>query len=151
MGYEWLLFFHLLAGMIWLGGIAVLAALATLTARRHDAGEVARLTATLRRLGPIVLAPMPVSVLAFGVALVVDGSEWSFGQAWVEAGLGLFTAVFVLGIGHQARAAIGAERAAVEGRAADASRLLGRWALGAWVLLALLVAAVADMVFKPGF
>ena len=108
-----------------------------------------RFSATLRRIGPAVLAPAPPAVVGFGVWLVVDSPAWAFSQAWLELAVALFGAAFLGGAIHQARAAIGAERAAAAGRHDDALRLLRRWAVGAWLLAALLVALTWDMVLKP--
>ena len=63
---------------------------------------------------------------------------------------GLFAAAFVIGAAHQSRAAIGAERAVAEGDHELALRQLARWSRGYWLIVALLVAAAWDMVFKPG-
>ena len=76
--YEWLLFLHVLAGMVWLGGAVFVAALGTLVVRRRDGEEVVRFSATLRRIGPAVLAPAPPAVVGFGVWLVVDSPAWAF-------------------------------------------------------------------------
>jgi uncharacterized membrane protein len=147
---DWLLFAHVLAAMLWLGGLAVLGALGIRVVREGDADATARFLAGLRRIGPVLLAPAPVVLVAFGVWLVADSDAWGFGQLWVQLGLGLFAAAFAVGAAHQARAALGAERSAARGDAREAARLLRGWAWGMGAIALLLVAATWDMVFKPG-
>jgi uncharacterized membrane protein len=148
--YDWLVFVHVLAAMVWLGGITVLGAFAIRILRAADPAAVGRFLGTLRWVGPLVLAPAPVLVVGFGVWAVADSDAWDFGQLWAQLGLGLFTAAFLVGAAHQSRAAIAAERAAAQGDAATATRYLRRWAWGMAAILALLVAATWVMVFKPG-
>lgn len=148
--YEWLLFLHVVAAMLWLGGTAVLGALATYVLRRGEPEAIGRFVGSLRVVGPIVLAPAPVLLVALGIWMVVDDAAWDFGQTWVQVALGLFAGVFLYGAALQSRAAIAAERAAGAGDDAEAARQLGRWSRGARAMLLLLVLATADMVFKPG-
>ena len=148
--YDWLLFGHVVAAMAWVGGGLVLGVLATQVVRSGDADAVARFVASLRRIGPLVLAPSTVAVIGLGVWMVLDSAAWDFAQFWVQLALGLFAAAFALGAAHQSRAAIGAERAVAAGDDRLALRQLARWSAGYWVIVALLVIAAWDMVFKPG-
>jgi uncharacterized membrane protein len=146
---DWLLFLHVLAAMLWTGGTAVLAAFALRILRREHE-SAGRFVASLRYVGPLVLAPSLVVVLATGVWQVADLEAWSFGQLWVQLALGLLAAVFLVGVVHQSRAAIAAERAAGAGDDAETLRQLRRWTWGTALNVVLLVAATWDMVFKPG-
>jgi uncharacterized membrane protein len=148
--YDWLVFFHVLAAMTWLGGLVVLTAVGAFVVRGGDSREVARFGDTLRAIGPIVLAPGPIAVLAFGIWLVVDSPAWDWGQTWIWLALVLFGAALAVGAGHRARAAIQLRKAAEEGRDADAIRHLRRWLWGQVALVVPLVVATWDMVFKPG-
>ena len=125
-------------------------AVGAFVARSGDPREVARFGDTLRAIGPVVLAPGPIAVLGFGIWLVVDSEAWDWSQTFVWLGLLLFGAALAVGAGHQARAAILSRRAAEDGRDADALRYLRRWLRGQLVLVAPLVVATWDMVFKPG-
>jgi len=147
---DWLLVGHVLAAMVWLGGGVMLAALAVFTVRSGDADAVVRFVRPLRVVGPIVLAPATVLVVGLGVWLVLEDAAWSFGQTWVVLALALFASAAVVGAAFQSRAAILAERAGGRGDRAEARRQLGRWVMGYLVIVALLVAIVWDMVFKPG-
>jgi uncharacterized membrane protein len=145
--YDWLVFFHVLAAMVWLGGITVLGAVAVRILRTDDPAAVGRFLGDLRRIGPLVLAPAPVALVGFGIWAALD--SWDFGDLWIQLGLGLFVVAFLVGAAHQSRAAIAAERAAAQGDHATAVRWLRRWAWGMGVIVALLVGATWVMVFKP--
>ena len=117
--------------------------------RRRRAGRRAvRRRAARRR--PAVLAPATVAVLGLGVWLVLDSAAWDFGQTWVVLALVLIAAAIVVGAGHQARAAIGAQRAIDRGDHAEARRRLVRWTWGYALIVVLLAGIAWDMVFKPG-
>jgi uncharacterized membrane protein len=148
--YDWLLFAHILSAMLWIGGIVVLAALVLRTVRAGEPGGVGRFVGQLRAIGPPVLAPPPVVLIASAVWLVADSDTWGFDQLWIQLALALFGAAFLIGAAHQSRTAIAAERAAARGDEAEAARQLRRWAWGTAVILLLLVVATWDMVFRPG-
>jgi uncharacterized membrane protein len=148
--YDWLVFIHVLAAMIWVGGITMLGAFAIRILREDDPTAVGRFLGTLRRIGPLVLAPAPVLVVGFGIWAVLDSDAWDFGQLWIDLGLGLFAVAFLIGAAHQSRAALAAERAAEAGDTVVAAGHLRRWAWGMGVIVVLLVVATWAMVFKPG-
>jgi uncharacterized membrane protein len=148
--YDWLLLGHILAAMIWVGGAAVLFALAIITLRTRDPQAIARFVRALPVLGPAVLAPATVGVVGFGVWLVLDSDTWEFGQTWIVLAFVLFAVAFVTGAAFQSRAALGAERAVDRGDDAEALRQLERWVRGYGLILTLLLVLAWDMVFKPG-
>ena len=148
--YDWLLFAHILAAMVWVGGAVLLGVLAIRVVRDGEQGAVARFVAGMRVIGPLVLAPATIAVVGFGVWLVLDSSAWDFGQFWIQLALALFAAAFVIGAAHQSRTAIAAERAADRGDHDEARRQLVRWSWGYWAIVALLVVATWDMTTKPG-
>jgi uncharacterized membrane protein len=148
--YDWLVFLHVLASMVWLGGITVLGAFAIRILREDDPAAVGGFLGSLRRIGPLVLAPAPVLLVGMGIWAVADSDAWDFGQLWVQLGLGLFAAAFLIGAAHQSRAALAAERAAAAGDSRTAAAHLRRWAWGMGAIVALLVVATWAMVFKPG-
>jgi hypothetical protein len=83
--YDWLLFLHVLAATIWLGGGVMLAVTAARVVRDSDPAAVRRFTATMRATAPFVLAPATLAVLGLGIGLVIDAEAWDFGQLWVAA------------------------------------------------------------------
>jgi uncharacterized membrane protein len=148
--YDWLLFLHILAASIWLGGLVVISLLATLVLRSGDSELVRRFSDATRVIGPTLLAPSMLAVLGFGIWMVIRSADWSFGQGWVIAGLSIFGSAFLLGASVQARAAIGAQRAADRGEDEEALRQLRRWTWGMRTIGVLLVVVAWDMVAKPG-
>jgi uncharacterized membrane protein len=146
--YDWLLLLHILAAMLWLGGITVVGAFALRILRTREPGATADFLGNLRIIGPLVLAPAPVLLLAMGIWMVAE--QWEFDQTWVSLGFGLFLVAFLIGAAHQSRAAIKAERASKAGDDAAALLHLRRWAWGMAAILVVLLVATWDMVFKPG-
>ena len=148
--YDWLLFLHVLAAMVWVGGGVLLAVSGARVLRDPDPAAVGRFTGSLRVLGPLVLAPATIAVLGLGIGLVVDSDVWDFGQLWVGLGLALFAVAFLIGAVWQSRTALAATRAAERDDAAEARRQLRRWLWGYGVVVLLLVVAAWDMTTKPG-
>ena len=146
--YDWLLFLHILAAMVWLGGSVMLAVVAARVLRDPDPAAVVRFTSGLRVIGPLVLAPATLAVLGFGIWLVVDA--WDFGQLWVQLGLALFAGAFLIGAIWQSRTALAASRAAERDDHAESRRQLRSWLWGYGLIILLLVAAAWDMTTKPG-
>jgi uncharacterized membrane protein len=147
---DWLHLLHIVASMVWVGGVITLAALAVQLVRAGESEPVARFLGSLRIVGPAVLAPGPLVLLVTGIWSVTRSDAWAFGQTWVWLALVLLGAAFVFGAAVQSRVAINAQRAAAAGEQDEAARLLGRWALGSLLILVLLLVATWDMVFKPG-
>jgi uncharacterized membrane protein len=147
--YEWLMFLHVLAAMIWVGGLVLLITLSALILRSGDHDAVARFSASLRRIGPLTLAPATIAVVSLGIGLVLDSSEWHFSQGWIVLALALFAAAFAIGAVFQSRAALSVERAIAAGNQEEAVRQLRRWAWGMRLILALLVIVTWDMVATP--
>jgi uncharacterized membrane protein len=148
--YDWLLFLHILAAMLWVGGSVMVAAMVTRLLRAPEPGEIARFTGNLRVLGPAVLAPSVVLLLVMGIWMVEDSAAWDMGQGWLEAGIALYAAAFLIGAAFLSRTAIGAERAATAGDHGEAHRQLVRWSWGYRVIVLILLIATWDMVVKPG-
>jgi uncharacterized membrane protein len=148
--YEWLMLVHVLAAMVWLGGLVSLTVLAWGILRSGDGGAAVRFASLLGTVGPRVFAPAVVVVIGCGIGMVVDSPAWSFGQTWVRLALALFSAVFFVGVALQSRAGIGAGRAAAAGDVDGAVRHVRRWSRGNVLVLAILLLITWDMIFKPG-
>ena len=148
--YDWQLFAHVLAGMLWLGAIVLLEVIAIRVVTGDEDLAAGRLVGTLRAVGPLVMAPMPVILLGFVIWMVADNEAWDFGQTWVQVALALFAVAFAIGAAHQSRTALAAERAAAAGEHREARDQLRRWTWGMGAIIMLLVVATWDMIFKPG-
>jgi len=136
--------------MIWVGGGVMLAVIAARVLRDSDPAAVGRFFATLRATAPFVLTPAALAVLGLGIGLVVDADSWDFGQLWVQLGVALFAAAFVIGAAWQSRTALAARHAAERGDDSEARRQLRRWLAGYGLIVLLLVVATWDMMAKPG-
>jgi len=77
--YDWLMFFHIVAAMVWVGGLVTLALLATQALRGDQPDNVARFVRSLRLIGPM-FGPAMVLVLGLGIWMVIDSDAWTFGQ-----------------------------------------------------------------------
>jgi uncharacterized membrane protein len=148
--YDWLKLLHILAAMIWLGGLVAMGALAILALRSSEADSVSRFVGSLRFVGPRVFLPAMLAVLGLGIWLVFDSDASEFGQTWIWLALALFAVAFVIGAVFQSRAALGAQHAAAAGDEREAARQLRRWSWGMSLIVALVVVITWDMVMKPG-
>ena len=147
---DWLHLLHIVASMVWVGGLITLSALSIQIRRVREPEPIARFFGSLRVLGPAVLAPGPLVLLATGIWSVARDDAWGFGQTWVWLALVLLGAASLYGAAFQSRVANSAQRAAEAGEGREAGRLLARWTWGSLVILALVLVATWDMVFKPG-
>ena len=151
---DWALLFHLLGAFFLVGG-AIVAGVAFEAARRRRRPAEIALLLGLTRIGVLLVAAGGVVAVAFGLWLV-HLERIGYGAPWIDAALGLFAAMTVLGgLGGQRpkRARKLAERLAQEGdrESEELHALLGdRLARASnYLSAALLLAIVALMVFKP--
>ncbi len=149
--YELLLFVHILAAIVWVGGAV---AMQVLWARVATSGDPARKTSyagELEWIGQRLFTPASGILLLFGVLLVIDG-RWGWGEPFVSAGLTIWvisTAISMAFLGPEA-AKINKLMAAEGPNAAEVSQRINRVQVVGRVDLALLVLAVFLMSTKPG-
>lgn len=149
---SWLHFAHVLGAVVWVGGGVVLSVIAARVRRSGDATLLAEFARTLSYVGLRVFTPSVILVLVTGVWLVFAEESGDFAALWVELALAAFAIAFLLGAVYLSRSAGRLERV-ISGPTPDlaaAKDALGRWMLGYGVVLAILVFALWDMVFKPG-
>ena len=149
---NWLLFVHILAAMVWLGGGLTLM-LVGLRARASARPEaIAEFAGALPYVGLRVLTPSIVLLLVTGVWQVLASSAWKFSQLWVIFAVGLFVIAFLVGAVYMSRVGIALARAGANAATdrVSAAAALNRWLAGYIVVLIVLLLAVWDMVFKPG-
>jgi uncharacterized membrane protein len=148
--YELLLFVHVLAAIAWVGGALAVLVVLELARRSGDRAHAIRALHYDDRMGLIFYVPATLVVLAAGIGLVLEGN-WSFGDGWIAAGLGLLIAAFAVGVvfflpaGKRIGAAVEAHGPESDEAAAEVDRIR----VVAWADLALLLAAVFVMTTKP--
>lgn len=84
---EWILFFHVLSAVIWLGGSIYVEALSA-AARRG--GDKAVRVAVMRRIGTTnrrLFNLAGISTIVFGFWLVFESPGWEFEMMWIVVGI----------------------------------------------------------------
>jgi uncharacterized membrane protein len=147
---NWLKLFHILGAMVWLGGGTTLIVIGLRARARGDANAILEFARTVPYVGIRLLGPAWIVVLITGVWMVFVGAGWKFSQLWVLLALGLFLFAFLIGAVYMSRVGMQLERMARSGQSTDGSTLVVRWIAGYGLVLAALLVAVWDMVFKPG-
>lgn len=146
-----LLWIHIVAVIIWLGGVFMLGLLFERAQRSQDEATVLSLTRMSEFLGKAVFNPAGIITLAAGIWLVFE-LDYEFSEAWISIGFLGIAAGAILGMAYYPKA----YRAVQQGIEADG--LLGNETLAAlrrlrlvstleWVFLIFVVWA---MVFQPG-
>jgi uncharacterized membrane protein len=95
--YEFLLFVHIAAAAIWLGGAFTFQMYGTVVRRGGDPGEMATFAGRAGVLGERMFVPASLVVVLAGIGMMIEGS-WSWGQLWVVFALVTFAASFVTGL-----------------------------------------------------
>ena len=95
--YEFLLFVHIGAAAIWVGGSFFLQIWGTVVSRTNDAVRIASFAHDAGHLGERVFIPATIVILLAGIGLMIEGS-WDWGQLWVVFGLAAFAASFLVGL-----------------------------------------------------
>lgn len=150
--FEFLLFGHLLAAMVWLGGDLMLQ-MFYLRARVTGPEAVAQFAKDVEWIGLRVLNTASLLVVLFGVLMVLDSDVYEFSQFWISAALAMFllsavTGAAFLGPESGRIGALSDERGPSD---PEVQRRIGRVLLISRIEFVLLVLIVLDMVLKPGF
>ena len=95
--YDAYLFLHVAGAIIWLGAGFTLSVLAYRASRARDNDALRRLAADSNALSTTVFMPAALTVLAFGLLMVIDG-PWGFDQLWIVLGLSGFAATLAIGL-----------------------------------------------------
>ena len=149
--YELLLFVHIMAAVVWVGGAVSSQIISVRVLRSGDATRKATLAAELEWVGTRVFTPASGILFLFGIFLVVNGN-WGWGEPWIGGGIAIWllstvtgTAFFGPELGRIAKLAQaeGPDSSTVTARV---NRLL----LVSRVELGLLILAVFLMSTKPG-
>jgi uncharacterized membrane protein len=95
--YELLLFVHLSAAVIWLGGGFMFQVYGAVVRRGGDKAELAQFAGRAGVLGERMFVPASLIVVLTGVGLMLEGN-WEWEQLWVVFGLIAFAASFFNGL-----------------------------------------------------
>jgi uncharacterized membrane protein len=95
--YEFLLFVHTTAAVIWLGGAFTFQMYGFVVRRGGDPEEMARFAGRAGSLAERMFVPASLVVIAAGIGLMIDG-DWDWGQLWVIFALVTFAASFLTGL-----------------------------------------------------
>jgi uncharacterized membrane protein len=152
MLYEALLFVHILAAIVWIGGAILINMLGARATRSADPSRMVGIAREAEWVGKRIIAPSGVVLFAMGLTMVAVNDAWTIGQLWIILALVGFGLTFLAGVLF-----FGPESGRV-GKAIDAGgpadpevlRRIRRILLVGRFDILLLVLIVADMVFKPG-
>ncbi len=149
--YELLLFVHIMAAIVWVGGAVASQIISFRVLNAGDAGRKAALAGDLEWMGTRVFTPASGILLLFGIFLVLN-AKWSWGEPWIGGGIAIWLVSTVLGIAffgpelgriQKLTEAEGPESPAVMTR-------VNKLILVSRVELGLLILAVFLMSTKPG-
>src|SRR5687768_4761280 len=94
--YEALLFGHLLAAMVWVGGDLMIQ-MFYLRARAAGPERVLAFAKEVEWIGLRVINPTALLLVVLGVLLVIEVDAYEFSQFWITAALAMYLASFVVG------------------------------------------------------
>jgi uncharacterized membrane protein len=148
--YEFYLFVHVAAAIVWIGAAFLLQVLALQADRARSDAALKKVVEDTVALAKVLFIPSSLTLFVFGLLMVVDG-PWSFEQLWITIGLAGWAATFVTGIAviRPRAERIGAlmeEEGGLGPRAAAEARKL---LIISRIDLVVLFLVVADMVIKP--
>lgn len=146
---DLLLFVHVSAVVVWLGGGVMFQVLARRTTRNADAEAVARVAEQTNWVGRFYFTPAAVVTLLAGLGLVLE-SGIGFDHLWVLIGLTAVVVSAVLGMaffGPQSRSL--AEEVRARGLDDGVGARLRRIVLVSQIELVILFVAVFAMTVKP--
>ena len=148
--YDVLLFVHIAAAVVWIGGGVGLVLLANRFSRARETAALKSLLDQTTWLSTYVFIPASLVVLLAGILLVIEG-PWSFGQLWVVLGLLGFAATFLTGllILKPRADAIGSIMQRDGGMSDEAAEKTRQFFLITRIDYAVLFMVIADMVLKP--
>jgi uncharacterized membrane protein len=150
--YEFLLFIHVAATVVWVGAGLCSLVLATGYDRDGDEPAIRRFLADQERLATRLFIPASLTVVIFGIALVIESDAWTFDYLWIVLGLVGFAATFVTGLFmiKPASERIGAAMEREGGRLTPQLRTdIRKLSVMARLDYVVLFLVIGDMVFKP--
>ena len=96
--YEFLLFIHVAATVVWVGSGFFGIVLAIGYDKDGDDAATERMLKDQERLALRLFVPASLIVVLAGIALVIESEAWSFDQLWIVLGLVGFATTFFTGL-----------------------------------------------------
>ncbi len=147
--YELYLTVHVLAAIVWLGSAVCVQLLAFRAQRTGDPARQQRVADDAEWLATRIFIPSSLTVLVFGVLLVIEG-PWSFDTTWVVLGLIGYALSFLVGILYLSPESGRIHKAMAAGAMAEAQTRIARITLVSRIELLVLFLVAVDMTTKPG-
>jgi uncharacterized membrane protein len=147
--YELLLFVHIVAVAVWVGGSVMLGFVSARIEGTGDAAFRARFARAAGIVGPLI-GVSAVLVVASGLWMVVESDPIELSQLWVWLSLALFVLSAIVGAAYFAPASNRIIAALEGGQVEEADRRAGVFNLVSRLDTLLLLVIVGLMVFKPG-
>ena len=150
--YKWLLAFHILLAVVWVGSNTAIQ-IFTIRARRAGADKLAYLASEIEWYGTRILIPTSLTLVILGFILLHESSgAFDLGQGWVTFGFIVWLLSFAAGAGFLGPESGRLGKLVEERGAEDAEyqRRLARIFLVSRIELVLLILVVLDMTVKPG-
>ncbi len=95
---EWLLYFHILAAIIWVGGSILLLLQGWRVRTAADGDDRVRFLRTVDFAGKFVFNISGIAVLALGIWIVIDSDVFGFDDWWVSLAMAVVIASAILGM-----------------------------------------------------
>jgi uncharacterized membrane protein len=148
--YEFLLFLHITAAAVWVGGSTMLQAI-YMRVRRAEPRRMIEFMSDVSTVGTRLFVPTSLLLVILGFALAAEGN-WDLGEFWIAAAMAVFLASFITGaafLGPESGriSALAAERGPED---TEVRSRISRVLLVSRIELLLLVLVILDMVIKPG-
>ena len=148
--YEFLLFLHITAAAVWVGGSVMLQVL-YFRIRRAEPRRMIDFFGDVASVGTRLFVPTSLLLVLLGFGLAAEG-DWNLGEFWLSFAIAVFLASFITG-----SAFLGPESGRISKLAEEKppddpeiGRRIGRILLVSRVELVLLILVILDMVIKPG-
>ena len=150
--YKWLLAFHILLAVVWIGSNSAIQ-IFVIRAQRAGADRLAYFAGEIEWYGTRVLIPTSLTLIVLGFLLLSESDgAWDLGQGWVTFGFVVWLLSLIAGAGYLGPESGRLGKLAEERGPEDAEyqRRLSRIFVVSRIELVLLILVVLDMAIKPG-
>ncbi len=150
--YKWLLAFHILAAVVWVGSNTAIQ-IFVMRARRAGADRLAYFAREIEWYGTRILIPASLTLVVLGFLLLSESDgAWDLGQGWVTFGFVVWLLSFITGAGFLGPESGRLSKLAEERGPEDPEyqRRIARIFVISRIEFVLLVLVVLDMAVKPG-